>query len=105
TTTLDELLAQTALADARRAHDTHREAVPLECTSQAGVERGQLVAATDEPRETACGCRLEPGSCRACPDHLVGVDPFAQTLDGQRAKRFDGDKALRQSHRVGGDEN
>src|SRR2546426_2862568 len=45
-------MAEAALADAGRAHDTHREAVPLKGAPQGGVERGHLIVATNEARKS-----------------------------------------------------
>src|SRR5207253_8621694 len=70
TAKLDELMAEAALADAGRAHDTHREAVPLKGAPQGGVERGHLIVATNEARKSVPRGGLEPSPCRTGADHL-----------------------------------
>src|SRR2546422_8507395 len=67
-------MAEAALADAGRAHDTHREAVPLKGAPQGGVERGHLIVATNEARKSVPRGGLEPSPCRTGADHLEPLD-------------------------------
>src|SRR2546426_4622269 len=81
-------MAEAALADAGRAHDTHREAVPLKGAPQGGVERGHLIVATNEARKSVPRGGLEPSPCRTGADHLEPLDGVSEALDRHWTERL-----------------
>src|SRR5437870_13573242 len=81
-------MAEAALADAGRAHDTHREAVPLKRAPQRGVERGHLIVAANEARKSVPRGGLEPSPCRTGADHLETLDGVCEALDRHWTERL-----------------